>query len=55
MTQPHIQAKRITLVPKTVEEVRAWGLKSKRKKGLIALALGSAVCGRFVVGLRWLY
>ena len=24
MTAPHIQAKRITLVPKTVEDVRAW-------------------------------
>lgn len=32
-----------------------WGLREKRKPGLVALALGSAVCGLFVVGLRWLY
>ena len=32
-----------------------WGLKDKRKPGLIALALGIAACGVFVFGLRWLY
>ena len=32
-----------------------WGLREKRKPGLVALALGSGVCGLFVVGLRWLY
>jgi len=32
-----------------------WGLKEKRKPGLVALALGIAVCGLFVFGLRWLY
>jgi hypothetical protein len=32
-----------------------WGLKEKRKLGLAALALGIAVCGLFVSGLRWLY
>ena len=32
-----------------------FGLKSKRKPGLIALALGIAACGWFVSGLRWTY
>jgi len=32
-----------------------WGLHDKRKLGLVALALGTAVCGLFVTGLRWLY
>lgn len=32
-----------------------WGLREKRKPGLVALALGSAVWGLFVVGLQWLY
>jgi hypothetical protein len=32
-----------------------WGLKEKRKPGLVALALGIAVCWLFVFGLRWLY
>lgn len=32
-----------------------WGLKGKRTTGLVALALGIAVCGLFVFGLRWLY
>jgi len=32
-----------------------WGLKEKRKPGLAALGLGSAVCGLFVFGLRWWY
>jgi hypothetical protein len=31
-----------------------WVLKEKRKPGLLALALGIAVCGLFVFGLRWL-
>lgn len=32
-----------------------WGLKDKRKPGLVALALGIAVCGLFIFALRWLY
>lgn len=38
MTAPHIQAKRITLVPKTVEEVRAWvqGMDADQKAQLSA-------------------
>jgi hypothetical protein len=32
-----------------------WGLQAKRKPGLVALALGIALCGLFVFGLRWLY
>jgi uncharacterized iron-regulated membrane protein len=32
-----------------------WGRKDKRGPGLVALALGIAVCGLFVFGLRWLY
>ena len=32
-----------------------WSLREKRKLGLVALALGTAVCGLFVTGLRWLY
>jgi hypothetical protein len=32
-----------------------WRLPEKRKAGLVALGLGAAVCGLFVVGLRWLY
>ena len=32
-----------------------WSLHDKRKAGLVALALGLAICGLFVRGLRWLY
>ncbi len=32
-----------------------WGLPDKRRLGLVALALGIAVCGLLVFGLRWLY
>ena len=32
-----------------------WSLRDKRKAGVVALALGMAVCGLFVTGLRWLY
>jgi len=32
-----------------------WGLREKRVLGLLALALGTAVCGLFVFGLRWIY
>jgi hypothetical protein len=32
-----------------------WKLKDKRKAGLVALGAGSAVCGLFVLGLRWIY
>ena len=32
-----------------------WGLKRKRKLGMVALGLGIAVCGFFLFGLRWLY
>jgi hypothetical protein len=32
-----------------------WNRREKRVAGLIALALGIAVCGLFVVGLRWIY
>lgn len=32
-----------------------WGLREKRKLGLAALGLGTAVCGLFVFGLRWIY
>lgn len=30
-------------------------LPQKRKLGIVALALGTASCGLFVFGLRWLY
>ena len=32
-----------------------WGLREKRLLGLLALGLGLAVCGLFVIGLRWIY
>jgi hypothetical protein len=32
-----------------------WGLREKRKPGLVALVLGISVCGLFAFGLRWLY
>ena len=32
-----------------------WGLREKRRWGLVALGLGSAVCWLFVIGLRWIY
>jgi hypothetical protein len=32
-----------------------WGLREKRSSGITALALGTLVCGLFVIGLRWLY
>jgi hypothetical protein len=32
-----------------------YGLSTKRKAGLLALALGTMTCALFVVGLRWLY
>lgn len=32
-----------------------WGLKEKRRPGLVALGLGSAICGLFVFGLQWWY
>jgi hypothetical protein len=32
-----------------------WGLREKRKLGLVALGLGTAVCWLFVFGLRWIY
>jgi hypothetical protein len=32
-----------------------WERREKRTMGLIALAMGTAVCGLFVVGLRWIY
>lgn len=32
-----------------------WNRREKRVAGLIVLALGSVVCGLFVVGLRWIY
>jgi hypothetical protein len=32
-----------------------WGLREKRKLGLAALGLGTAVCGLFVFGLCWIY
>ncbi|MEO8595471.1 MAG: hypothetical protein ABI759_19280 [Candidatus Solibacter sp.] len=32
-----------------------WNRREKRAAGLIALALGTVVCGLFIVGLRWVY
>jgi hypothetical protein len=32
-----------------------WKRREKRTAGFIALALGAAICGLFVVGLRWIY
>ncbi|HEY2013422.1 MAG TPA: PepSY-associated TM helix domain-containing protein [Bryobacteraceae bacterium] len=32
-----------------------WGSPEKRRAGLVALGSGAAVCGLFVVGLRWIY
>jgi hypothetical protein len=32
-----------------------WGLAGKRLFGLAALALGTAVCWLFVLGLQWIY
>lgn len=32
-----------------------WRLPKKRTPGMVALALGTMVCGLFVFGLRWLY
>lgn len=32
-----------------------WERREKRAAGLVALALGTAICGLFVVGLRWMY
>ena len=32
-----------------------WNRREKRVAGLLALAVGTAVCGLFVVGLRWIY
>lgn len=32
-----------------------WGLREKRAAGMAALMLGVALCGLFVIGLRWIY
>ena len=32
-----------------------WNRRDKRAGGLFALAAGTAVCGLFVAGLRWIY